>query len=283
MFKDHDGFIWMDGTLLPWKEAKTHILTHTLHYGSGVFEGERAYDGKIFEMTRHHQRLHDSAAMLGFKISYSVQKINDAAIKVLCANGLLNAYVRPIAFHGAESLGVGSSHNRVHLAIAAWEWNSYFDTETGIKLMWSKWRRPAPNMAPVHAKACGQYITGTLSRNEAEKEGFHDAIMKDPYGFVAECTGANIFYAKNGKLYTPEAECFLEGITRETVLTLARQEGIQTQIKRVLPEELMQADEVFLTGTAVEIQPVAQIEKTTFETGPLTRHIAALYKKLVLS
>lgn len=276
------GLIWVDGEFVEWQEAKVHILTHTLQYGSGVFEGERAYSGKIFKMTEHHQRLHDSAAMLDFKIPYSVEELNHAAVKLLEVNHLVNAYVRPFAWHGSEAVGVSSLRTSVHVALAAWRWDSYFPPgHKGIKLIWGQWVRPAPNMAPVLAKANGLYIICTLCKNKAESLGFHDALMLDYRGYVAECTGANFFMIKNGTLYTPIADCFLNGITRQTILELAKISHIPIVEKYILPAEIESADEVFITGTAAEVQAVIQIGEKEFQHGPITLHLTNKYKELV--
>ena len=268
---DDDQIVWMDGAFILYKDAKIPILTHTLHYGSGVFEGERAYNGRIFKMQEHHERLHNSAAILDFKIPYSVNELNIAAEELIERNNLTNAYIRPIAWKGSEALSVGSAKNSIHVAIAAWRWDSYYsDADKGIKLSWSKWVRPTPTSSPVHAKATGQYIINTLSRDKAELEGFNDALLLDYRGYVAECTGANIFIVKNGVLYTPIADCFLNGITRRTVMELAGTLGIELIEKYILPQELLDADEVFITGTAVEVQPICQIDHKTFAIGPVT-------------
>ena len=274
---DKDGFIWMDGEMVPWRDAKIHVLTHTLHYGSGVFEGARAYKGRIFEMTRHHERLHASANMMGFKIPYTPAELDAAAIEVLEVNNLTDAYVRPVAWHGSEALGVSTHGNKIHVAIAAWAWGAYYQN-AALTLMWSEWVRPAPNMALVHAKANGQYIMGMLGKNKAESLGYDDAVMLDYRGYVAECTSSNIFCVKDGVLLTPIADCFLNGITRQTVLALARQNGIPAEEKHIMPDELLAADEVFVTGSAAEIQPVGKIAETTFAVGPITQKLAALYR-----
>jgi branched-chain amino acid aminotransferase group I len=282
MLDNSNGLIWMNGKFVSWQEAKIHILTHTLHYGSGVFEGERAYNGKIFKMSEHHQRLHDSAWMLDFKIPYSVEELNQAAKELLKLNNLSNAYLRPVAWHGSEALSVSSLRNSVHVAIAAWKWDSYFPADQkGIKLMWAKWVRPAPNMSPVHAKANGQYIISTLSKNKAEGMGFQDALMLDYRGYIAECTSANVFMVKNGILSTPIADCFLNGITRKTIIELAHASHIPFIEKYIMPSEILLADEVFVTGTAAEVQPVIQIGEKKFELGSITQHLASNYKNLV--
>jgi len=279
---DKSEFIWIDGKFIPWEEANVHILTHTLHYGSGVFEGERAYGGKIFKMTEHHQRLHDSAAILDFKIPYSVQELNQVAEELLKRNHLLDAYLRPIAWHGNEAVGVCSLKTSVHVGMATWVWHSYFPLDhKGIKLMWAEWLRPAPNMAPVLAKANGQYITNTLCKNKAELMGFHDALMLDYRGYVAECTGSNIFMVKNGVLYTPIADCFLKGITRQAIVELAKASQIPFVEKYILPSEILLADEVFITGTAAEVQPVVQIGNQEFQQGPIALDLMKQYRDLV--
>ena len=285
MLDNQTGKIWMDGEMVEWANAKVHVLTHTLHYGSGVFEGERAYGGTIFKMQEHHERFHASAGMVGFDIPYSVAELNKAAEDVIRINNLTDAYVRPVAWHGPESLSVASLHNSVHVAIAAWKWAAYFQTEDGkipgLRLMWSDWVRPAPNMGPVHAKANGQYITGTFSKNKAEKMGYNDALMLDYRGYVAECTGANLFMVKDGTLITPIPDCFLNGITRLTIIDIAKSFGIPVVEKHIMPDELMQADEVFITGTAVEVNPVAEIDTKKYPTGPITGKLATAYKKMV--
>lgn len=272
----------MNGEFIEWQNAKCHILSHSLHYGSGVFEGERAYNGKIFKMHEHHQRLHDSAGMLNFKIPYSVEELNHVSEQLLQKNNLKDAYVRPVAWRGAESLGLGSNHSSVQVAMAAWEWKSYFvQGLEGLKLMWADWVRPAPSMSPVHAKASGQYIIGTLSKNKAESKGYHDALMLDYRGYVAECTGANIFMTKEGITYTPIADCFLSGITRQTVIELMKQHDLPLEEKHLLPSDILSADEVFVTGTAAEIRPVVQIDKNHFSVGSISKLIMKEYKKLV--
>lgn len=286
MLDNKPGKIWIDGGLVEWQEAKVHILTHTLHYGSGVFEGARAYGGVIFKMHEHHVRLHASAAMMGFEIPYSVDTLNRAAEDVLKINKLADAYVRPVAWHGPESLSVASWRNSIHVAIAAWAWESYFQpnpggSTPGIRLMWADWARPAPNMGPVHAKANGQYVTGTLSKNKAEKNGYNDALMLDYRGYVAESTGSNIFMVKDGVLITPPTDCILNGITRLTVIEIAKNFGIPVVEKLFLPDELAQADEVFLTGSAVEVQPVIEIGTQKYATGEITKKLMNAYKTVV--
>ena len=277
------GYIWVNGEFIKWQDAKIHILSHTLHYGSGVFEGERAYNGRIFKMSEHHQRLHSSAGMLGFQIPYSVDELNRAAEESLKLNNLKDAYLRPIAWHGTgEGLSLASYKNSVNVAIAVWEWKSYFASGVvGLRLAWADWIRPAPNMAPVHAKATGQYIIGTLSKNKAELSGYHDALMLDYRGYVAECTGANIFMVKGGVVYTPIADCFLNGITRQTVIEILDKHNMPFIEKHIVPTEIINADEVFLTGSAAEIQPVIQIGEQNFSIGATTKHIMSEYYNLV--
>lgn len=276
------GLIWINGEFVEWQEANVHILSHTLHYGCGVFEGERAYNGQIFMKTQHHQRLHNSAAMLGFAVPYTVAELDRIADEILQRNQMDNAYLRPIVWYGAEGLSVASTKNSINIAIAAWEWHSYFAPGTaGIKLMWSDWIRPAPTMAPVHAKANGLYLTGTMSKNKAEQQGYHDALMLDYRGYVAECTAANIFMVKDGVLYTPIADCFLNGITRQTVIKLANSCHIPCVEKHITPTEILTAEEIFVTGTAIEILPVIQIGETSFNIGKVTRQIMAEFTKLV--
>lgn len=277
------GYIWINNEFIEYPEAKVHILSHTLHYGSGVFEGERAYNGYIFKMSEHHQRLHYSANMLGFQIPYSIDELNRAAEEVLKLNNLKNAYLRPIAWQDERGrLNLASYKNSISVAIAAWEWESYFSVKSvGIKLTWAEWIRPAPNMSPVHAKATGQYIIGTLSKNKAELSGYHDALMLDYRGYVADCTGANIFMVKDGVVYTPIADCFLNGITRQTVIEIMHENSIPFIEKHIMPNDIINADEVFVTGSAAEIQPVVQVGKQNFPVGAITKYISSQYHALV--
>lgn len=277
------GYIWLNGEFIKWQEAKVHMLSHSLHYGSGVFEGERAYNGRIFKMSEHHERLHKSANMLGFQIPYKIDELNRAAEESLRLNNLKDAYIRPIAWHGEEGgLNLASYKSSINVAIAAWEWESYFSPgAVGIRLAWAEWVRPAPNMSPVHAKATGQYIIGTLSKNKAELSGYNDALMLDYRGYVAECTGANIFMIKDGVVCTPIADCFLNGITRQTVIEIMRKHNMPFVEKHIVPAEIINADEVFLTGSAAEIQPVIQIGEQNFSIGPTTEKIKSKYLNLV--
>ncbi|MNH48577.1 Branched-chain-amino-acid aminotransferase [compost metagenome] len=283
-FDDRDGWIWFDGAFVPWRDAKTHVLTHGLHYGSSVFEGERMYGGEIFKLTAHSQRLKRSAELLDFDIPYSVAEI-DAACKETCEkNGLTDCYIRPVAYLGAEQLSVSSLNSKVHLAIAAWEWPSYFDPEIkkkGIRLEWAKWRRPDPATAPSTAKAGGLYMICTMSKTAAEKRGFADAMMLDWRGYVAEATGANVFFVQNGALHTPRVDHILDGITRQTVIEMAQAKGVEVVIRDILPEELSTFSECFLTGSAAEVTPVSEIGDYRFTPGELSLTLMDDYGKLV--
>jgi branched-chain amino acid aminotransferase len=280
-----DGFIWFNGELIPWSDARVHLLTHALHYGSAVFEGMRAYDGEIFKLTEHTQRLLKSAEILDFQVPYSVAELNEAAREVVRANKLSNAYVRPLAWRGSEQMGVSAQKTRINVAVAAWDWGPYFDPaarETGLKLTFAKYRRPDPKTAPVHSKAAGLYMICTIEKHRAEREGFADAVMLDWRGQVAECTGANIFFVKDGVIYTPTPDCFLDGITRRTVIGLAKRRGFQVVEKAIMPEELRDVTECFITGTAAEVMPVASIGEYTFTPGDITRTLMSDYTALVL-
>ncbi len=283
-FDDRDGWIWFDGDFVPWREAKTHVLTHGLHYGSSVFEGERMYGGEIFKLTAHSQRLKRSAELLDFEIPYSVAEI-DAACKETCArNGLIDCYIRPVAYLGAEQLSVSSLNSKVHLAIAAWEWPSYFDPEVkkkGIALEWAKWRRPDPATAPSTAKAAGLYMICTMSKTAAEKRGFNDALMLDWRGYVAEATGANVFFVRDGVLHTPRVDHILDGITRQTVIEMAEARGVEVVVRDILPEELADFSECFLTGSAAEVTPVGQVGDHRFTPRELSLSLMDDYGKLV--
>jgi branched-chain amino acid aminotransferase len=283
-FDDRDGTIWMNGRLTDWRDSKVHVLTHGLHYASCVFEGERVYAGQIFKADEHHQRLHDSAAEMGFEIPWSVPEINAAAQQVIEANGIHDGYVRPVAFRGSEMMGVSAQKNSINLAIAAWEWPAYFSPEArleGIRMTVSDWRRPAPDTAPVKSKAAGLYMICTLSKHAAEAKGFNDALMLDYRGRVAEATGANIFMVKDGELHTPVPDCFLDGITRRTVIGLAHDFGYTVNERAIMPEELAEMEEVFITGTAVEVTPVRQIDQHEFRVGEITRTLLGAYDDLV--
>jgi len=285
-YDDRDGMIWMDGELKPWRDANVHILTHAMHYASSVFEGERAYNGKIFESRKHSERLHFSAGQLDFEIPYTVDEIEAAKAEVLKASGLSDAYVRAVAWRGAgEDMGVASARNPVRMAIAAWEWGAYYGDAKmkGAKLDISEWKRPSPETIPCHAKAAGLYMICTLSKHKAEAKGCSDAMMFDYRGYVAEATGANIFFVKDGEVHTPTPDCFLNGITRQTVVGMLEDRQIKVHERHILPEELESFQQCWLTGTAAEVTPVGQIGDYNFEVGSITRDIAESYEKLVRS
>tara|TARA_R100000005_G_scaffold96377_1_gene82763 strand:- start:2204 stop:3088 length:885 start_codon:yes stop_codon:yes gene_type:complete len=261
-FADRDGFIWLNGKLVPWRDANIHVLTHGLHYASSVFEGERVYDGEIFKLQEHTDRLIESARILGFRIEQSADEINEACRQTVAANKIVDGYVRPVAWRGSEMMGVSAQNNRINLAIAAWVWPSYFSPEArmkGIRLKMSPWKRPSPETIPTKSKAAGLYMICTLSKHEAEAEGFDDALMLDYRGQIAESTGANIFFVRDGVIHTPTPDCFLDGITRRTVIDLARARGIEVVERGIMPEEMATFQECFLTGTAAEVTPVGSI------------------------
>jgi len=269
-----EGVVWYDGKLVPWNEANLHVLSHGLHYASCVFEGERAYGGKIFKSAEHSERLKRSATILDFEIPYSVAEIDAAKKLVVEKNGKKEAYVRPVAWRGSEMMGVSAQTNKIHLAIASWEWPSYFDPEQrlkGIRLDLSEYRRPDPKTAPCLAKAAGLYMICTVSKHKAERKGYADAMMLDWQGRVAECTGANIFFVKDGKIHTPIADCFLDGITRQTVIGLARKRGLEVIERRIMPDELTGFSECFITGSAAEVTAVAEIAHWNFNPGGITK------------
>ncbi|MEO6581262.1 MAG: branched-chain amino acid aminotransferase [Sphingomicrobium sp.] len=283
-FDDRDGWIWFDGKLVPWREANVHVLTHALHYASSVFEGQRAYNGEIFKLSEHSSRLHKSAQILGFEIPWSVAEIDVACKEVLKANGLVDAYMRPVAWRGSEMMGVSAQGTKPHLAIATWEWGKYFDptlAEKGIRLDIARYRRPAPYTAPVHAKAAGLYMICTLSRQQAESRGYEDALMFDWRGQVAEATGANAFFVRDGELHTPTPDCFLDGITRRTVMDLARQRGVTVVERDIWPDELESFEQMFLTGSAAEVTFVASAGPWNFEVGDLSRQLRKDYDDTV--
>lgn len=283
-FHDRDGVIWLDGQMVDWRNANAHVLTHALHYAGAVFEGERVYDGAVFKLEEHTQRLINSARLLGYALPYSLQQLMDATNAVIAAQSIVDGYVRPLAWRGSEMMGVSAQKNTIHVAIATWQWPSYFDPEAkskGIRLAISRWRRPAPDTAPVHSKTSSLYAICTMGKHEAEQEGFHDALMLDWRGYVAEATGANIFIVKNGALHTPTPDCFLDGITRRTVMDLARARQIQVHERVIMPNELEGADEVFLTGTAAEVTAVGQIDKLQFKVGPITQQLSEDFQREV--
>ena len=282
-FDDRDGRIWWDGALIPWRDAKLHVLSHGMHYASAVFEGERSYNGHVFKLREHTERLIESGRILGFELPFSAQQIDDACAEVLAANGLTDGYVRPLAWRGPEQLSVSSRQTSIHLMIAAWSWPNLFgaDRLKGVRLAMAEWRRPPPETAPIRSKATGLYMIGTMSKNTAEAAGFDDALMLDWRGRVSEATGANIFFAIDGALHTPTPDCFLDGITRRTVIALAARHGIPVIERAIMPEEMAQASEVFLAGTAAEVTPVRQIGALEFAPGRLTETLLSDYEALV--
>ncbi|MBW4961575.1 branched-chain amino acid aminotransferase [Sulfitobacter sp. CW3] len=283
-YDDRDGKIWMDGKMVDWRDANVHILTHAMHYASSVFEGERCYNGKIFKGREHSERLRKSAQYLDFEIPYTVDEIEAAKYEMLQANGWTDAYVRAVAWRGAgPDMGVSAARNPVRLAIAGWEWGNYYGDAKmkGAKLDISKWKRPSPETIPVHAKAAGLYMICTTSKHAAEAKGCSDALFMDYRGYVAEATGANIFFVKDGEVHTPLADCFLNGLTRQTVIGMLKEKGLTVHERRIMPEELEGFEQCWLTGTAAEVTPVGQIADYTFEVGALTRDISEAYEKLV--
>lgn len=284
-FDDRDGWIWMDGKMVPWRDAQAHVLTHGLHYASGVFEGERVYDERIFKLTEHTERLFKSADILGFEIPFSVAEIDAACDAVVAKNGIVDGYVRPIAWRGSEMMGVSAQQNTIHVAIAAWEWPAYFSPEArmrGLKMRISDWRRPDPRTAPVFSKAAGLYMICTMSKHQAEAEGYHDALLLDWRGNISEATGANVFFQMDdGKLHTPTPDCFLDGITRRTVIDLAERKGMDVVTRHIEPEEMSRASEAFLTGTAVEVTPIASIGDYNFNPGRVCETLMTAYDEEV--
>ena len=282
-FDDRDGVIWYDGVMVPWREAKLHVLSHGLHYASGVFEGERAYSGNIFKLRAHTERLIASAAILGFRIPYTAEEIDAACNAVVAANGLSDAYVRPIAWRGSEQLSVSAQQTKIHFAIATWAWPNLFGDNRmkGVRLGMAEWKRPHPETAPTASKAAGLYMIGTLSKHKAEAAGFDDALMLDWRGQVSEGTGANVFFVIDGELHTPAPDCFLNGITRRTVMSIARRHQIKVVERAIMPEEMKRASEVFLAGTAAEVTPVRQIADLSFTPGRVTETLLGDYEKLV--
>jgi branched-chain amino acid aminotransferase len=282
-FDDRDGMIWWNGHLRPWRDAKLHVLTHGLHYGSAVFEGERAYSGRIFKLREHSERLKRSAELLGYTIPWSVEAIDDACRTTLAANHLTDAYVRPIAWRGSEQLAVSAKLTTINLAIAVWAWPNLFGNNRmqGVRLGHATWKRPHPETAPTASKAAGLYMIGTMSKHQAEDQGFDDALMLDWRGHVSEATGANVFFVLNGELHTPTPDCFLDGITRRTVMALARRHQITVVERAILPEEIASVSEVFLAGTAAEVTPVRQIGDLSFTPGPITERLLHEYEALV--
>jgi len=283
-FDDRPGRIWYDGEMVPWQDATLHVLSHALHYASAVFEGERVYDGRIFKLTEHTERLFHSAKRLDMEIPYSVAEIDDACKTVVSDLGIKDGYVRPIAWRGSELMGVSAQQTKIHAAVAVWEWPAYFTPEArmeGIRMEWSKWKRPDPETIPADTKATGLYMICTLSKHTAEANGYNDALMLDYRGYIAEATGANIFMVLDGKILTPTPDCFLNGISRRTVIALAKKRGYEVIERHIMPEDLAKATEVFLTGTAVEVTPVKEIGEHTFTPGEITRTLLEDYDKEV--
>ncbi|KJS25407.1 MAG: branched-chain amino acid aminotransferase [Hyphomonadaceae bacterium BRH_c29] len=281
-YDDRDGYIWMDGEFVPWRDTKIHVLTHALHYASSVFEGERAYNGKIFRSLDHSKRLHNSAKIMGFEIPFSVEQLEEAKREALAKSGLDSAYVRAIAWRGSEMMGVSAQQNTIHLAVAVWHWGDYFaDKMKGIRMTHAQWRRPAPDTAPCHAKAAGLYMICTLSKHAAEREGYADALMLDYRGQVAEATGANIFFVRDGALHTPTPDCFLNGLTRQTTIKLARERQIEVIERAIMPDELPTFSECFITGSAAEITPVAEIGAHIYKPGQISEALVNDYSALV--
>jgi len=280
-FDKREGDIWFNGEFVPWGNANLHVLSHGLHYGSGVFEGERAYNGKIFKLQEHTDRLINSAEILGMEIPYSADEINNACIAALERQGFSDAYIRPLAWRGSEMMAISAQATTINLAIAVWQWPSYFDPAEklkGIRLDISDWRRPDPQTAPCHAKATGLYMICTMSKHAAEAKGYSDAMMLDWRGQVAEATGANVFFVKDGELHTPTADCFLDGITRQTVIALAKKRQIKVNERVIMPDEMTDMEQCFIVGTAAEVTPVSEIGPYNFEVGDVTKALLSDYE-----
>ena len=283
-YDDRDGWIWMDGAFTPWREAKVHVLTHGLHYASAVFEGERMYGGEIFKLREHTERLFKSAEILDFTIPFTVEEIDAACLETCARNCLTDCYIRPIAWRGSETIGVSAQDTKIHVAIAAWEWPSYFKPEEkakGIALTWAKYRRPSPDTAPTASKAAGLYMICTISKHAAERDGFADAMMLDHRGYVAEATGANVFFIRDGVIHTPDPDCFLNGITRKTVIELAKAKGFEVVVRHILPEELATFSECFIVGSAAEVTPVRQVGEYSFRPGNISLSLMDDYAMMV--
>ncbi|MEO1599995.1 MAG: branched-chain amino acid aminotransferase [Pseudomonadota bacterium] len=283
-YDDRDGFIWMDGNLVEWRNATVHVLTHALHYGSSVFEGERAYGGRIFKSEEHSRRLLASGKAMDIPIPYTVEEIEAAKAATMRANDMGDAYVRVICWRGSGlDMGVASARNPVHMAVATWEWGAYYGDakHKGAKLDISKWKRPSPETIPCHAKASGLYMICTMSKHAAEANGCSDSLMMDHRGYVAEATGANVFFVKDGVVHTPTPDCFLDGITRQTVIGMLEDKGIEVVERHIMPEEMESFEQCWLTGTAAEVTPVGEIGPYGFEVGALTRDIAESYERVV--
>lgn len=283
-FDQLEGFIWFNGEMVPWADAKVHVLTHALHYGSAVFEGQRIYSGKIFKLQAHNERLRESAKILDFEIPYSVEALNDACNAVMKRQNLTEGYMRPVAWRGSEQMGVAAQKNKINVAIAAWEWGSYFDPAErmkGIRLRMADYCRPDPRTAPSRAKAAGLYMICTIEKHRAEKDGYADALMLDWRGYVAEATGANVFFIKDGVIHTPIADVFLNGITRQTVMELAQKRGFEVIERIIMPEEMADFSECFITGSAAEVTPVSEIGDYRFVPGDISKILLDDYMALV--
>ena len=283
-FDNRDGYIWFNGELVDWPDVKLHVLSHALHYASSVFEGERVYNKKIFKLEEHTERLFYSAERMDMKIPYTQDQVNEACKEIVEKNSIIDGYVRPIAWRGAEMMGVSAQSTKINLAIAVWEWPSYFDPEQrlkGIRLTLSKWKRPSPETIPCDTKAAGLYMICTLSKHDAESRGYADSLMLDYENYVAEATGANVFFIKEGEIHTPKPDCFLDGITRRTVIAIAKKRGIKVIERKILPEEMSDFSECFLTGTAVEVTPVSEIAECKFTPGEITKNLMEDYLNLV--
>ena len=281
-YDDRDGWIWMDGEFVPWRECKVHVLTHSLHYGSAVFEGERAYGGEIFKSREHSERLRKSAELLDYELPVSVDEIEAAKAATMAKMGFEDCYVRPLAWRGSEMMGVSAQSNTIHVAIACWAWGDYFDDKMkGIRVTHAKWRRPDPATAPCASKAAGLYMICTMSKHAAENAGYADALMLDWRGQVAEMTGANVFFIRDGAIHTPTPDCFLNGITRRTVMGLAKDRGFEVIERAIFPEELNTFSECFITGTAAEVTPVAEIGDVTYKPGEITETLMGDFANLV--
>jgi branched-chain amino acid aminotransferase len=283
-FDQRDGYIWYDGEMVPWRDAKLHVLTHGLHYASAVFEGERVYGGEIFKLTEHSKRLQNSAKLLGFEIPYTVAEIDQASREAVRANNIVDGYVRPIAWRGSEQMGVSAQKNKIHLSIASWYWGTYFDMEQrlkGIRLCLAEYRRPDPRTAPSKSKATGLYMICTIEKHRAENMGYADALMLDWRGRIAESTGANIFFVKGQDLHTPTPDCFLDGITRRTVIGLAKKHGLNIIERAIMPEEMANFEQCFLTGSAAEVTPVSEIGDYRFTVGEISKTLMKDYAAAV--
>ena len=283
-FDDRDGFIWLDGRLVPWREATIHVLTHALHYGSSVFEGVRAYAGKPFKLSEHNERLLESAKLLDMSTELTVDDLNKAVLETIAANKMSNCYIRPLLWRGPEKMGVAGAGTKTHFSVAVWPWPSYFSPELklkGIRVEFAKWKRPSPETIPAKAKAAGLYMICTLAKDQATRNGYDDALMLDYRGLVAEATGANIFLIKDGVLHTPIPDCFLDGITRRTVMDLAKRRGIDVVERAIKPEELPDFSEAFLTGTAAEVTPLSEIGPHKYSVGEISKNMVQDYDDLV--